>query len=54
MTLRVPRFDSLDAESRASLAGLIAYMSGFDPEFVNSLITKYGHNVIARARGLTS
>jgi RNA-directed DNA polymerase len=50
----IHRFDSLDTKSRASLAGLIAYVSGFDPEFVNSLITKYGHAVVVRARGFPS
>jgi len=49
----VHRFDSLDAKSRTSLAGLIAYVSGFDPDFVNSLITKYGHGVVSSARGGT-
>lgn len=44
--------DTLDKTSRASLAGLIAYASGFDPDFVNSLITKYGHSVVTRARNL--
>jgi len=26
--------------SRASLAGMIAYAEGFDPDFINSLLTK--------------
>src|SRR5215471_17252415 len=46
--------DTLDPKNRASLAGLIAYASGFDPDFVNSLITKYGHSVIAKARSLAA
>jgi RNA-directed DNA polymerase len=46
------RVDTLDPKARASLAGLIAYVGGFDPDFVNSLITKYGHSVVARARNL--
>lgn len=50
----IHRFDSLDSKSRASLAGLIAYVGGFDPEFVNSLITKYGHGVVSRARRVVS
>jgi RNA-directed DNA polymerase len=49
----IHRFDTLDSKNRGSLAGLIAYASGFDPDFVNSLITKYGHSVIARARKST-
>jgi len=43
-------WDALDPATRASLAGLIAYVAGFEPDFVNSLITKYGHSAIARAR----
>ena len=35
-------YSGLDQNARASLAGLIAYASGFDPEFINSLIAKYG------------
>lgn len=42
-------FDSLDASTRASLSGMIAYASGFDPGFVNSLITKYGLKVVQKA-----
>ena len=37
-----------DAE-RASLAGLIAYASGLDPEFHNGLISKYGLPAIRAA-----
>jgi RNA-directed DNA polymerase len=36
------RLESLDAVARASLAGMIAYAIGFDPQFMNSLISKYG------------
>jgi RNA-directed DNA polymerase len=35
-------YSRLDQNTRASLAGMIAYASGFDPEFINSLIAKYG------------
>jgi RNA-directed DNA polymerase len=49
----VHHIDTLDQKTLASLAGLIAYASGFDPDFVNSLITKYGHSVIAKARKAT-
>lgn len=41
------RLESLNAPSRASLAGMIAYATGFDPQFMNSLISKYG---LARVR----
>lgn len=48
----IHRVDALDAKGRSSLAGLIAYAGGFDPDFVNSLITKYGHGTVAKARTL--
>ncbi len=44
------KIDSLDSTSRSSLAGLLAYASGFDADFMNSLIMKYGHAVIRKAR----
>jgi RNA-directed DNA polymerase len=46
--------DTLNPSGRASLAGLISYASGFDPDFVNSLITKYGHGLVAKARNVSS
>jgi RNA-directed DNA polymerase len=46
----IHQVDALDAKRRSSLAGLIAYAGGFDPDFVNSLITKYGHSTVAKAR----
>ena len=36
------RMESLDGATRGSLAGMIAYAIGFDPQFMNSLISKYG------------
>jgi RNA-directed DNA polymerase len=45
----VHRVDRLDPQVRASLAGMIAYASGFDPGFMNSLIAKYGLPVVQRA-----
>jgi RNA-directed DNA polymerase len=48
----IHHLDTLDRARHASLAGLIAYAGGFDPDFVNSLITKYGHSTVARARNL--
>jgi len=36
------KLESLDESRRASLAGMIAYAIGFDPQFMNSLISKYG------------
>ena len=43
------RFDSLDAPNKASLAGLIAYASGFEPDFLNRLIDKYDLPTVNRA-----
>jgi len=48
----IHRVDTLSPSERASLGGLIAYAGGFDPDFVNSLITKYGHALVAKARNL--
>jgi RNA-directed DNA polymerase len=38
----IHKVDSLDGPRRASLAGMIAYTTGLDPQFKNSLIEKYG------------
>jgi RNA-directed DNA polymerase len=43
-------FDSLDAPSRATLSGLLAYAVGFDADFMNSLIMKYGHAKVRKAQ----
>jgi RNA-directed DNA polymerase len=43
------RIDSLDGPTRASLAGMIAYATGFDPQFKNSLIAKYGLGAVREA-----
>lgn len=42
-------FAALSIESRIKLAGLIAYAKGLDPEFVNSLINKYGLVAVRQA-----
>jgi RNA-directed DNA polymerase len=44
------KFESLDRPSQASLAGMIAYAVGFDPQFKNNLIDKYG---LTRVRQVT-
>lgn len=38
----IHRYETLTHMQRASLAGSIAYVAGNDPQFVNSLIIKYG------------
>jgi hypothetical protein len=42
--------DSLNAKSRAHLTGLLAYAVGFDADFMNSLIMKYGHAKVRKAQ----
>jgi RNA-directed DNA polymerase len=39
----------LDEAERATLAGLIAYATGIDPQFKNSLILKYGLKAVREA-----
>jgi len=48
----IHKFDALDNPQRASLAGMIAYATGFDPQFMNSLIDKYGLHVVRKATGV--
>jgi RNA-directed DNA polymerase len=43
-------FASLNLDARRSLAGLISYAAGFDPDFLNSLVIKYGHAAIQKVR----
>ena len=47
----VHKFDSLDEPTKASLQGMLAYAGGFDPDFINSLIMKYGLKAIRTAKG---
>jgi RNA-directed DNA polymerase len=47
---QVHKLDSLSPKDRARLAGMISYITGFDPEFMNSLVRKYGHTQAIRAR----
>jgi RNA-directed DNA polymerase len=42
--------DTLDVGSRRTLAGLVSYAAGFDPDFMNTLIIKYGHAVMQKVR----
>jgi hypothetical protein len=39
----------LNEAVRASLAGLIAYAMGFEPDFLNRLIDKYGLPTVNKA-----
>jgi RNA-directed DNA polymerase len=38
----IHKYDTFNAKEQSSLAGLIAYAIGFDPNFINMLINKYG------------
>lgn len=42
-------YSTLGAEDRATLSGLLSYAVGFDPDFKNSLIAKYGLAAVQRA-----
>lgn len=42
-------YSALSAEERATLSGLVSYAVGFDPDFKNSLIAKYGLSAVQRA-----
>jgi len=43
------RYEQLDQANRAKLAGLIAYATGVDPSFFNSLVNKYGLSRVRKA-----
>ncbi len=47
---RVYKLDTLSSADRTRLAGMISYITGFDPEFMNALIRKYGYELAIRAR----
>ena len=49
---QVHRLETLDDKQRASLSGLIAYVVGQDPDFINSLIKKYGLKRVQEAQML--
>lgn len=42
-------YSLLSAKERATLSGLLSYAVGFDPDFKNSLIAKYGLTAVQRA-----
>lgn len=47
---QVNQFDLLDARDRTRLAGMISYVSSFEPDFMNALILKYGIDRAIAAR----
>lgn len=46
----VHQLDTLKDEERIRLAGLISYVSGFEPAFLNNLILKYGADKVSSAK----
>jgi RNA-directed DNA polymerase len=51
---QIHHLERLSPTERSSLAGLIAYVIGNDPGFMNSLINKYGLERVREARQLAS
>ena len=49
---QIHQMERLSPTERSSLAGLIAYVMGNDPSFINSLINKYGLERVRNARRL--
>jgi RNA-directed DNA polymerase len=44
------RLDALSDREKASLRGWVAYAGGIDPDFLNSLIAKYGLPLVRRSQ----
>jgi RNA-directed DNA polymerase len=51
---QIHHVERLDRIERSALAGLIAYVVGQDPDFLNSLISKYGLARVRKAQQLDS
>ena len=49
---QIHHLERLNPTERSSLAGLIAYVVGYDPNFMNSLINKYGLERVRQAQEL--
>jgi RNA-directed DNA polymerase len=47
---QIHQLANLSDSEKIALAGLLAYVVGYDPGFINSLITKYGHERVRRAQ----
>ncbi len=47
---QVHRLDTLSLRDRVILAGMISYIMGFEPDFMNALIMKYGFEQATKAR----
>jgi RNA-directed DNA polymerase len=44
------RYQQIDYKTKVRLAGHVSYVASVDPEFINSLIKKYGPTLIAQVR----
>lgn len=50
----IHNFESLSDLQKASLAGMISYVSGLEPGFINSLVKKYGYEQFKRVTTVKS
>lgn len=46
----VHHYDKLTPEQKDSLAGMLSFIQSIDPEFINSLVLKYGPDKVERCR----
>jgi RNA-directed DNA polymerase len=44
------KYDTLNDDQKSSLAGLLSFAKSIDPDFINALVIKYGHSLVAQAR----
>jgi RNA-directed DNA polymerase len=47
---QIHQFHALSIEERTELAGYIAYAQSIDPDIINSLILKYGLDLVNKVR----
>jgi RNA-directed DNA polymerase len=50
----IHQYDGLSDPERDELAGLIGFVQGIEPDFVNTLILKYGKQAVDQARAMPS
>jgi RNA-directed DNA polymerase len=46
----IHRYDKLTAEQKDFLAGMLSFIQSIDPDFINSLVLKYGPDKVERCR----
>ena len=44
------KYESLNTEEKSSLAGLLSFSKSIDPDFINSLVIKYGYDRVSNAQ----